>query len=155
MIKLNDYCIIADFDMSVRLAGHGFSVGSDRCIVRYDSDFVYDGDPHHAESHKKGDVRIYNLYMKNGPDEPGAFECPDINTIISWLLLTYGIYADAVPVIAENGTFGWVDSIHCISDNERAIHTFQGTVHNTRFDALATAVNRCLDRLDNNIKSHT
>jgi len=70
-------------------------------------------------------------------------------------LLTYGIYADAVPVIAENGTFGWVDSIHCISDNERAIHTFQGTVHNTRFDALATAVNRCLDRLDNNIKSHT
>ena len=45
-----------------------FSIGSKYSIIEYLSDFVYDNDPNHRESHKAGELRSSEFFNKNNVD---------------------------------------------------------------------------------------
>ena len=71
-MKLEDY---ASFELAKKLKKYGFVEPCMHSYTQYTSDFVYDGDPEHPESHKKGDIHIYNFYNTNDDNER-LTQCP-------------------------------------------------------------------------------
>ena len=53
-----------NFETSVLLKESGFNKHTDYCITQYPDDYVYDEDPEHPESHKAGEIRVYNFSWK-------------------------------------------------------------------------------------------
>lgn len=65
---------------------NGFKWGSDNSFVEYQEDYIYDNDPTHPESHKAGEIRVYNRhYFKNDDETPNRYEIPDYDQINRWL----------------------------------------------------------------------
>ena len=52
------------FEQAVLLPKAGFNSYAKMCVIRYDEDFIYDEDPEHPESHRAGDIRIYDIYWE-------------------------------------------------------------------------------------------
>lgn len=78
----------------------GYSNGSTLSFVEFQDDFIYDEDPSHPESHKKGEISIYpNMYFKNNPKEdPNQYEMPTNEKINEWLYTEKGFYVSVSPV---------------------------------------------------------
>lgn len=91
------------FVLAVLLKKNGYSVGSSHSFVKFDDDFVYDGDESHPESHRKGEVRIYDFYFKNEEDNPGQFELPDIMDTVDWLQEKSGVFFMIKPIDIAGG----------------------------------------------------
>lgn len=82
----------------------GFRLGSEAMYHRYPSDFVYDGDPSHPESHKKGEVCVYSDYFQNDEKEDRySFEAPTQEVVVRWLIQQYHLLV--VVDTAEGGGF--------------------------------------------------
>ena len=47
------------FDVAVLAKKYGFSVGTRAVFMKHKKSFVYDGDPNHGESFKKGEIAEY------------------------------------------------------------------------------------------------
>lgn len=77
---------IVTYKIAKELKNIGYAEGSDYCITQFDDDFIYDEDPNHSESHKKGDIRLYNMYYKNNDDYiDNMCEAPLWNDVKDWL----------------------------------------------------------------------
>lgn len=83
---------LAYFDLCRLLKDSGYREGSDKFLVIYDEDYVYDEDPNHPESHRKGEMRVYDRYFKNCQEVPNSYELPTLEKINDWLLKEKGAY---------------------------------------------------------------
>lgn len=69
----------------------GYSVGCNISYVQYHSDYIYDEDVNHPESHKSDDVRMYNYFHKNNYEFDGSnehftvYEAPTQSLLQKWL----------------------------------------------------------------------
>ena len=77
---------LAYFELCKLLKKAGYKEGSDKFLVEYTEDYVYDEDPNHPESHRKGEMRVYNMYHKNNNDDINHYELPTLEEINNWLL---------------------------------------------------------------------
>ena len=80
------------FKLCKLLKNAGYKEGSDKFFIEYQEDYVYDEDPNHPESHKKGEIRVYPRYYKNSNEGPNYFEMPTLEDINMWLLNETGFY---------------------------------------------------------------
>ena len=72
---------LAYFELCKLLKSVGYKQGSDKFFVIYNEDYVYDEDPDHPESHKKGEISVYNMYHKNNNDDINYYELPTLEEI--------------------------------------------------------------------------
>ena len=77
---------LAYFELCKLLKSVGYKQGSDKFFVIHNEDYVYDEDPDHPESHKKGEISVYNWYHKNNNDDINYYELPTLEEINNWLL---------------------------------------------------------------------
>lgn len=75
------------FPIAKVLKEKGYAVGSNSHYHIYDDDFIYDGDESHPESHKKGEVRLYDFYSHNKDNDKNSYENAPIILVIYWLLI--------------------------------------------------------------------
>lgn len=80
-MKLEDY---ASFELAKKLKKYGFVEPCMHSYTQYTSDFVYDGDPDHPESHKAGDIHIYDFYNTNDDNERTTYSMPHLYEVHRW-----------------------------------------------------------------------
>ena len=100
------------FETAKLLKELGYSNGCEQTYCQYLSDYIYDDDSEHPESHKAGEIRVYNLYCKNNGgylldgsgDNHYDCEIPTLSQIQKWLMGVYG-----VAVLADlDITLSWI-----------------------------------------------
>lgn len=146
MKKLSDECCVpVNYELAEKLYRLGFRVGTPQCITRFDSEFVYDGDPGHPESHRIGEIRMYDFYHKNSVDEPGLFECPTVEMLSAWLLMEHGIHVSCNPHRKDETTWDWYYIIMTLDKQAREIRC--NRYFDTHLQALMAGVNQVVDEL--------
>lgn len=109
----------------------GYKEGSRASVVVFDDNYIYDEDPDHPESHKKGEMRFYDHYYKNSDEDTNRCEMPTLEEINMWLLKQKGYYVginindgkhfDYTVYEKQKGCtislFEWVGIIHGISES--------------------------------------
>lgn len=90
----NKFC---SYELCKLLADNGYAKGSNYCIQQFDNDYVYDDDPKHPESHKKGEIRYYNLYYNNKECSQHLYEMPTYYDIIDYLKHNKNILLYPIP----------------------------------------------------------
>lgn len=83
---------LAYFKLCKLLKDFEYKEGSDKFLVIYNEDYVYDDDINHPESHKKGEMRVYDRYFKNSQEASNSYELPTLEEINNWLLKEHGVY---------------------------------------------------------------
>lgn len=73
------------FDQAVLLKKCGFNEYTQYCIQKYTSDFIYDEDPDHPESHKKGDIRVYNFTYDPKNPQRSLYPMITVAEAFEWL----------------------------------------------------------------------
>lgn len=145
VIFANEYNVPVSFILAEKLYKLGYAVGTHRCITRYDSDFIYDGDPEHPESHKAGEIHIYDFWHRNNKEEKTLFECPFIEELVAWLLTVHHIYIYAVPTLECNYGMRWYCETMRL-EQERITRTCSGNFP-SRMEALMAAAENVIDEL--------
>ncbi len=105
---------LVTYKIAKKLFKKGYSVGSHNCITQYAEDYVYDEDPDHPESHKKGEIGCYNFYHKNEEDENNLFEQPYIYDAFKWLREKYNIFCSINIANGNDKYCGEVMYYECI-----------------------------------------
>lgn len=72
------------YETALAMKRKGFAEYTSQCIVKYDEDFIYDEDINHPESHRKGDIRVYEYNHRNEEDD-NAVSLPSIDEAVNWL----------------------------------------------------------------------
>ena len=77
------------------------SIGSPICYVEYHSDYVYDEDPTHQESHKSGEISLWYSYYENNNEETidideyfSKYEAPTQSLLQKYLREKHKIYIE-------------------------------------------------------------
>lgn len=143
----NEHEVMVGYQLAEKLYRIGFVSGTEHCIIQYDSDFVYDGDPQHPESHRKGEIRVYNFYHKNNGEERNLFECPTIEHLVAWLLVVHHIYVNAVPTVNMKNSVHWEFEIMHIKDGH--ISKTRSGFYDSRTEALLTGIESVVDAMVN------
>ena len=92
----------------------GYSIGGFTSFIKYRKTYVYDSDPNHPESYKKGEIRFNdNFFHINGPLETCSkyytlYERPTQSLLQKWLRKTNKIL---VEVIAVDDWDHWIYSV--------------------------------------------
>ena len=81
-MKLEDY---VTFENAKLLKRMGFNEPCMHSYTQYTSNFVYDGDPDHPESHKKGEIHIYDFYNTNDDNGRTTYSMPHLYEVQRWL----------------------------------------------------------------------
>jgi hypothetical protein len=109
MSKQKDF---ASFELAKQLKKIGFNEPCGHSYTQYTSDFVYDGDPDHPESHKKGDIHIYDFYNTNDENGKTTYSMPHLYDVQAWFR-TRGIIIH--PEYEEHDDEkGWTSNIYHI-----------------------------------------
>lgn len=95
-----------EYEIAKYFAKNGLSIGSRKGIVKYKSDFIYDEDPSHPESHKRGDVQVLNLYVINKEDKE-IFELHSYEEYLSWLAVDKSLYVQFNILKDKNNDNYW------------------------------------------------
>lgn len=98
------------FDFAKNLSTLRFNDQCDLSLVKYKSDYVYDEDPEHPESHKAGEIRCRNGFYINEQVEitPKDFEryaFPEFNKLEAWLRFKYDICLVITPEYITDGEY--------------------------------------------------
>lgn len=100
-----------EFSTAKLLRKAGYRLGSHYYYHRFPSDFVYDGDPSHAESHRKGEVRIYSDYFVNNEKEDRySYEAPLQSDVVAWMIEKYRVLV-VVDVVKGGGFLAMIRNI--------------------------------------------
>ena len=98
------------FETAELLKELGYSSGGFNSYTKYLSDYIYDKDPAHPESHKAGDIRIGRFYVKNNDMTDGSneyyysCEAPLLSQIQKWLMDVHG----AAVLVDLDMTLSWI-----------------------------------------------
>lgn len=85
-----------NFEIAKLLKEIGFDVPTKMMIVKFDKDYIYDEDPNHQESHKKGEIRVYDIYNINSQNEDYAYSLPHLYNTQEWLRNQYNIHIEPI-----------------------------------------------------------
>ena len=99
-----------EYNIAKYFAKNGLSIGSRKGIVKYKSDFIYDEDPSHPESHKRGDVQVLNFYVINKEDKE-IFELHTYEEYLSWLVVNKSLYVRFNVLKNVEGNIYWTFSL--------------------------------------------
>lgn len=103
---IEDY---ASLELAKQLKKIGFNEPCDYSYTVYTSDFIYDGDPDHPESHKKGDIRIYDFYNENSGNRKNTYSMPHLYDVQKWFRERNIIITPELEIDDEQR--GWTVSI--------------------------------------------
>ena len=104
------------FETARLLRNAGYRVGYQVFYHRFPSDFVYDGDPSHPESHKAGDVRIYRFWFKNNEREDRhSYEAPLQSDVVVWIIHRYHLLL-VVETVEGCGYVGQIKPKGCTEE---------------------------------------
>lgn len=135
-MKLEDY---ASFELAKKLKKYGFVEPCMHSYTQYTSDFVYDGDPDHPESHKKGDIHIYDFYNTNDDNERTTYSMPHLYEVQRWFR-DRGIIAN--PEFEEReDKRGWTSNSYHI---ETGVSSYYPKLYKTYEEALQNSCNMSL-----------
>lgn len=73
-----------NFELAKKLRKLGFDDACNMSYTEYQSDYVYDGDPEHPESHKKGEIGIYDFWNRNSENEKHSYSMPHVYDVQRW-----------------------------------------------------------------------
>lgn len=99
-----------EYNIAKYFAKNGLSIGSRKGIVKYKSDFIYDEDPSHPESHKRGDVQVLNLYVINKEDKE-IFELHSYEEYLRWLVNSKSLYIQFNILKDKKSNIYWTFSL--------------------------------------------
>lgn len=112
---------IVSFELAKLAKEKGFSIGNSLYYVKYHSDYIYDYDPNHPESHKKDDIRLkYNVYHKNSEkhydisnEHFNIYEAPTLELIHKWLRENHNMYILVETTFENTGLYSskWKSTI--------------------------------------------
>lgn len=89
------------------MRGLGFNEWCETCFTIYDEDFVYDSDPEHPESHKKGEVGYYKFTNRNLNNGSTCTSLPTFDEAFEWFR-SRGVHVCTEPVYNPiEDTFGY------------------------------------------------
>lgn len=80
-----------DYKIAKYFAKNGLVIGSSQGIIKNTSTYIYDNDPFHHESYKKGDIRVFRFYTKNSFDSK-TYEFHDFATYLKWMINKKSLY---------------------------------------------------------------
>lgn len=129
------------FELAVKLKEKGFNQPCMHSYTQYTSNFVYDGDPDHPESHKKGEIHIYDFYNTNDDNGRTTYSMPTISQVLKWLREEKKIFVDI--------RFNRYDQLYkyyafAMSTDE---DMYGGNLINTYEQAALAGVEYCLNNL--------
>lgn len=99
-----------EYNIAKYFAKNGLSIGSRQGITKHKTDYVYDEDPSHPESYKKGDIKIYDLYVINKEDKE-IFELHTYEEYLSWLAVDKSLYIRFNVLKNIEGNIYWTFSL--------------------------------------------
>ena len=94
------------FNFAKNLNTLGFNDQCDLSLTKYKSDYVYDEDPEHPESHKAGEIRCREgkfINQDNKYFEKYGF--PELNKLEAWLRFKYDICLVITPEYITDGEY--------------------------------------------------
>jgi len=90
---------LISFDLAKLAKDKGFSNGSDLSYVNYKSDYVYDDDVNHRESHKNGEIRMSHGFIKNNDIGDYSSEYYDIYEITTQSIIQKWLRDNNIVII--------------------------------------------------------
>lgn len=141
-MRLEDY---ASFELAKKLKKYGFVEPCMHSYTQYTSNFVYDGDPDHPESHKKGDIHIYDFYNTNDDNERTTYSMPHLYEVQRWFR-DRGIIAHPEWEERGGGTYkGWTANSYHI---ESGASSYRPQLYEKYEEALQVSCNMSLGWLN-------
>jgi hypothetical protein len=139
---------VVTFKQAKRLKKLGYVSGSQSSYIRHKKTYVYDNDPSHSESYKKGDIHFsYDWYYINSKNYDSsyweAYEAPLFQEALDWIRDTYDIWMYAAW---DFNSKSWYYCIQFLTSDSVSIqqHNFP-----SQFDAISAAFDRTLKHLKN------
>lgn len=94
------------FDFAKNLNALGFNDQCDLFLIKYKSDYVYDEDPEHPESHKAGEIRCKKgFYFNENIEFFEIYGFPKVSKLESWLRFKYDICLVITPEYISDGEY--------------------------------------------------
>lgn len=140
-----EYNVCVSYKLAKKLYQIGFQVGTPQCITQYTRDYIYDGDPQHPESHKKGEIDMFGFWHKNNLVEKDVFECPTVDVLITWLLFYHNIYVMAVPEMDANNNVVWYYETRRLENNR--ISSTRNGFYQSRIEAIESGLEAAVDAI--------
>lgn len=91
--------ILVDFETAKLAKENGYSNGCDIAYIHYLTEYIYDGDPEHHESHKKDEIRGSKFWTQNNHNpfdssckEYTVYEAPTQSLLQKWFREKHGIH---------------------------------------------------------------
>lgn len=135
--------VFVSFELAKKLKELGFDDVCTMLYTEYQSDFVYDGDPDHSESHKKGEVRIYDFWNKNSENEKHSYSMPHVYEVQRWFrnrgLSVEPFLDNTCPENRINGQEIWRYKIKDIKRNTEVSSRKYNCFEDAIADGLVTA----------------
>ena len=95
-----------EYNIAKYFAKNGLSIGSTIGIAKYKDDYIYDEDPNHPESHKKGEIHVTNFYNKNDKNS-FVYELHCSEVYLSWLAVNKFLYVQFNILKDKNNDSYW------------------------------------------------
>ena len=98
------------FDFAKNLSTLRFHDQCDLSLIKYKSDYVYDEDPEHPESHKAGEIRCRDGFYINVQEEITQrdferYAFPEFHQLEEWLRFKYDICLVITPEYITDGEY--------------------------------------------------
>lgn len=98
------------FDFAKNLSTLRFHDQCNLSLIKYKSDYVYDEDPEHPESHKAGEIRCrkgfyINEHIEITPKDFERYGFPELSELEAWLRFKYDICLVITPEYITDGEY--------------------------------------------------
>lgn len=131
-----------DYKIAKYFAKNGLLIGSRKGILKYKTDYNYDNDPTHPESHKRGDVQVLNLYVIN-KEYKEIFELHSYEEYLRWLVNSKSLYIQFNILKDKKSNIYWTFSFYNVKNAELLKTVYK---HCTDYnDALEKAISYIAD----------
>jgi hypothetical protein len=135
-MNINKEILIEDvvsFETAKLAKDAGYSNGTQLIYVQYGDNFIYDDDPEHPESHKKGEIRSYNIWHHNGFDwsndnesnKDDIYEVPSHSMLYKWLRKHFNVQINIlfVDTVLNNKPLFYYGEVYYMT-NERRMYRY-------------------------------
>lgn len=137
---------IVNYETAKELYRFGFKLGSLSHYHMYDDTFIYDDDENHPESHKKGEIVLYDIWHKNDESKELSFEAPTFYQLQNYFFDKHDI---VFTVFHDYNYNGELEFICKISNNKtKKTISFQ-TNYNTYYDSFCQGIIALISILNN------
>lgn len=126
-----------EYNIAKYFANNGLQIGSRMGIIKFKSDYIYDNDPTHSESHKKADIQVINFYTVNNEDKE-IFELHSFEEYLTWLTNNKSLYTQFNVLKDKESNIYWTFSLYNTKNAELLKTVYKHC--NSYNDALEKAI---------------